>query len=60
LQLLKGADLGPASGTPDVWRGFNKRGSDVPGSLPAFKVDTKAPYAHPYYWAPFILMGNWL
>jgi CHAT domain-containing protein len=17
-------------------------------------------YAHPYYWAPFILMGNWL
>ncbi|BDI05987.1 hypothetical protein CATMQ487_29570 [Sphaerotilus microaerophilus] len=19
-----------------------------------------APYAHPYYWAPFILMGNWL
>jgi len=21
---------------------------------------TTAPYAHPYYWAPFILMGNWL
>lgn len=18
-----------------------------------------APYAHPYYWAPFILIGNW-
>jgi CHAT domain-containing protein len=25
-----------------------------------FKVDPKAPFAHPYYWAPFILMGNWL
>jgi len=22
--------------------------------------DPNAPFAHPYYWAPFILMGNWL
>ena len=22
--------------------------------------DPNAPYAHPYYWSPFILMGNWL
>ena len=22
--------------------------------------DAKAPYAHPFFWAPFILMGNWL
>ncbi len=26
---------------------------------PLFKIDPKAPYAHPYYWAPFILIGNW-
>ncbi len=26
---------------------------------PPFKPDAKAPYAHPYYWAPFILIGNW-
>lgn len=26
----------------------------------AFAVDARAPYAHPYYWAPLILMGNWL
>jgi CHAT domain-containing protein len=26
---------------------------------PLFKVDPKAPYSHPYYWAPFILIGNW-
>jgi CHAT domain-containing protein len=24
-----------------------------------FKPDAKKPYAHPYYWAPFILIGNW-
>ena len=26
--------------------------------LPLFVADPKAPYAHPYYWAPFILIGN--
>ena len=30
-------------------------------SAPAtFKIDAGAPFAHPYFWAPFILMGNWL
>ena len=24
-----------------------------------FKPDPKAPFAHPYYWAPFIMIGNW-
>jgi CHAT domain-containing protein len=31
------------------------KGQSAPG---AAKPD--APYAHPYFWAPFILMGNWL
>ncbi|HYV04536.1 MAG TPA: CHAT domain-containing protein [Blastocatellia bacterium] len=26
---------------------------------PRFTADPKRPYAHPYYWAPFILIGNW-
>jgi CHAT domain-containing protein len=26
---------------------------------PAFQPDPKAQYAHPFYWAPFILIGNW-
>jgi CHAT domain-containing protein len=32
---------------------------DKTANQPLFKVDAKAPYAHPYYWAPFILIGNW-
>jgi CHAT domain-containing protein len=27
---------------------------------PPYVPDPAKPYAHPYYWAPFILMGNWL
>ncbi|HZS47274.1 MAG TPA: tetratricopeptide repeat protein [Blastocatellia bacterium] len=26
---------------------------------PRFTPDPKKPFAHPYYWAPFILIGNW-
>ena len=26
---------------------------------PLFKRDEAKPFAHPYYWAPFILIGNW-
>jgi CHAT domain-containing protein/tetratricopeptide (TPR) repeat protein len=26
---------------------------------PLFKRDETKPFAHPYYWAPFILIGNW-
>ncbi len=32
---------------------------DKTAGLPKFKADTKKPFAHPYYWAPFILIGNW-
>ena len=30
----------------------------IPGA-PVFKTSGTKPYAHPFYWAPFILMGNW-
>jgi len=37
------------------------RGVTVAGSTegPAFKTDANAPFAHPYFWAPFVLIGNW-
>ena len=28
-------------------------------ALPRFPWNPQAPYAHPFYWAPFILIGNW-
>jgi CHAT domain-containing protein len=24
-----------------------------------YPIDATKPYAHPYYWAPFVLFGNW-
>ena len=27
--------------------------------LPKFVTDEKKPFAHPYYWSPFVLIGNW-
>ena len=32
---------------------------DSKPNAPQFTIDPKKPYAHPYYWAPFILIGNW-
>ncbi|MCU1266172.1 MAG: hypothetical protein JWM21_2490 [Acidobacteria bacterium] len=28
-------------------------------SSQTFAYDPKKPYAHPYYWSPFVLIGNW-
>jgi len=28
-------------------------------ALLRFPLNPQAPYAHPFYWAPFILIGNW-
>jgi CHAT domain-containing protein len=27
--------------------------------LPLIVKDARRPFAHPHYWAPFILIGNW-
>ena len=56
LALLHGAtNLGDASNAD---RGLTRL--SVSGAVGDFKVDPNTPYAHPFYWAPFILMGNWL
>jgi CHAT domain-containing protein len=56
LTLLHGsANVGDSS---KAERGLT-RASDS-GATGNFKVDPNAPFAHPFYWAPFILMGNWL
>ncbi len=59
LALLNGGMQGVAvPGARGLDSGNNSSGSKV-SSQPAFTPNPKAPYAHPYYWAPFILIGNW-
>jgi CHAT domain-containing protein len=28
-------------------------------TLPKFTPDPNAPFAHPFFWSPFVLTGNW-
>ena len=62
LALLEGRTLAgePAqrAGDDDL-RGASARAKDDP-LLPRFTPDSAKPWAHPFYWAPFVLMGNWL
>jgi CHAT domain-containing protein/tetratricopeptide (TPR) repeat protein len=56
LALLHGT-VKAAAGSAER-RGLTRRAETTTGR--PFKIDPNAPYAHPFYWAPFILMGNWL
>lgn len=40
-------------------RGNEKVKLDNGESLTPFVRDDNAPFAHPFYWSPFILIGNW-
>jgi CHAT domain-containing protein len=55
LALLHGTVQ--AEGAGKAQRGLARTDS-VPASG-SFVADPRAPFAHPFYWAPFILMGNW-
>lgn len=59
LALIDGRpDSVPASGGTDTQRQASRPGATL--AAPPVAVDPAKPYAHPYFWAPFILMGNWL
>ena len=32
---------------------------DSKTTAPPFAIDKTKPFAHPYYWSPFVLIGNW-
>ena len=57
LALLH-ADTQDAAASGDGQRGLGRKEASL--STGGATHDAHAPYAHPYYWAPFILMGNWL
>ena len=49
LAFLRGPDASPAAGSD---RGVQPVGDSTPAAR-------NAGYAHPYYWAPFVLIGNY-
>jgi CHAT domain-containing protein/tetratricopeptide (TPR) repeat protein len=64
-EALRRAQLALLRGGTKVAAGAAVKRADVVGTsaareaAPAFTPDPRAPFAHPYYWAPFILIGNW-
>ena len=56
LALLKGSAGGDDTG--NAARGLAR--TNTARASGTFKTNPAAPYAHPFFWAPFILMGNWL
>jgi CHAT domain-containing protein/Tfp pilus assembly protein PilF len=54
LSLLRGKSKG--GGTRNTTRSDILEEGDA---RVEFKVNQEVPYAHPYFWAPFILIGNW-
>jgi len=57
LELLRGVQT-PAEDAPQRMLVYQEEPESTAAT--PFKFDRKAPYAHPYFWAPFFLMGNWL
>jgi CHAT domain-containing protein len=58
LELLRG--VGTPAPDAAARRTLAFEPENEPPSAGPFPFDRKVPYAHPYYWAPFFLMGNWL
>ncbi|MBI3937618.1 MAG: CHAT domain-containing protein [Betaproteobacteria bacterium] len=56
LQLIRGSHAKAA--LPQGERGAKR--AENARSAAGWMPDPARPYAHPYFWAPFILMGNWL
>ena len=56
LALLHGSVR--ADSAPRGARGLTRMSTATTGG--GFKANPNAPFAHPFFWAPFILMGNWL
>jgi CHAT domain-containing protein len=59
LELLRGTHSSAAASPSSDRQIVHEEAKPSAANQPPFKVDPKAPYAHPYYWAPFILIGNW-
>ena len=59
LTLLH-ASAQDAASSGEQQRGLGRSAAALAPSSGGSSRNPNAPFAHPYYWAPFILMGNWL
>ncbi len=59
LTLLRGAKQGSTAGEQGRGLARVSEAGKEPDETALFKAPPDAPYAHPYFWAPFILIGNW-
>jgi CHAT domain-containing protein len=59
LEFITGRLVVPtASAHATAQRGPERKAADT--ALKKFTPEQGKPFAHPYFWAPFVLMGNWL
>lgn len=56
LEMINGKLNSPADKTSRAEIVGSKKAA---ANMPKFAYDNNRPYAHPYYWSPFILIGNW-
>ena len=56
LRLLRGGVKAQSRAA----RGRGENPASMHADGPRYQLNPQAPYAHPFYWAPFFLMGNWL
>jgi CHAT domain-containing protein len=61
LTLLRGPGPPGAATHPGLRAGVMVADASggLGGAQPRFRPDPGAPYAHPAFWAPFVLIGNW-
>jgi CHAT domain-containing protein/tetratricopeptide (TPR) repeat protein len=59
VALLRGRDSSSKRASQEG-RGIGlEKTNETTSGMSVYKRDSKAPFAHPHYWAPFILIGNW-
>ena len=57
IAMLEGTGAVPVNDENPETEVSLKSGSG--GTVRLYNRDKQKPYAHPYFWAPFILFGNW-
>jgi len=59
VEMLRGPAKGPGTAPARTRNGVRAELYAPSGDGPKYKVDPARPFAHPFYWAPFVLIGNW-